>query len=87
VELEVLRGFFDVIRPVLITKTNQPFPVCRNAAYRFGKTRVRISSTTWMMLLERRGESAMISDAAARPIAIIAVVTGSIGLKPLAIAF
>ena len=40
-----------------------------------------------MMLLERSGESAMISDAAARPIAIIAVVTGSIGLKPLAIAF
>ena len=31
-----------------------------------------------MMLLLRSGDSAMISDAAARPIAIIAVVTGSI---------
>jgi len=82
VELEALRGFFEVVGPVRVTETNQPFSVYRNAAYRFGKTRVRISSTTWMMLLERNGESAMISDAAARPIAIIAVVTGSIGLKP-----
>lgn len=32
-----------------------------------------------MMLLERRGDSAMISDAAAIAIAIIAVVAGSIG--------
>lgn len=86
-KLEVLRGFFQVVSPVLVTKTNQPFAVRRNAAYRFGKTRVRISSTTWITLLERSGDNAIISDAAARPIAIIAVVTGSIGLKPLAIAF
>jgi hypothetical protein len=46
VELKILRGFFDVVGPVLVTKTNQPFPVFRDAAYLFGKTRVRISSTT-----------------------------------------
>ena len=76
-ELEILGGLFDVVGPGLITKTNQPFPVFWDAAYFFGKTRVKISSTTWMMLLERSGESAMISEAAARPMAIIAVVTGS----------
>jgi len=36
-----------------------------------------------MMLLLRRGDRAMISDAAAMPIAIIAVVTGSITAKCL----
>ena len=36
-----------------------------------------------MMLLLRRGDSAMISDAAAMPIAIIAVVAGSITTKYL----
>jgi hypothetical protein len=35
------------------------------------------------MLLLRRGDKAMISDAAARPIAIIAVVAGSIQVKYL----
>lgn len=83
VELEILGGLFDVFGPVLITKTNQPFPVFWDAAYFFGKTRVKISSTTWMMLLERSGESAMISEAAARPMAIIAVVTGSMEINHL----
>lgn len=67
-----------MVGPVLFTKPSQPNAVFRNAAYFFGNTRVRISITIWMTLLLRRGDNAMISDAAARPIAIIAVVTGSI---------
>ena len=86
-KLEVLRGFFEVVGPVLVTKTNQPFAVFRNAAYFFGKIRDSTSTITWMTLLLRRGDKAMISDAAAMPIAIIAVVVGSMGLKALSIAF
>ena len=78
-ELEVLSGFFGVVRPVLVTKTDQPLPICWDAAYFFGKTRVSTSSTIWMMLLLRSGDNAIISDAAAKPMAIIAVRTGSIG--------
>lgn len=80
-EFEVLCGLFDVVGPVLITKPNQPFAVFRNAAYFFGKIRDSTSTITWMMLLLRRGDRAMISEAAAMPIAIIAVVVGSIGIK------
>ena len=36
-----------------------------------------------MMLLLRRGDKAMISETAAMPIAIIAVVAGSMGIKYL----
>ena len=82
-ELEVLRGFCDVIGPVLITKTNQPFAVFRNVAYFFGKIRESTSTTICTMLLLRRGDRAMISDAAAIAIAIIAVVAGSITTKYL----
>ena len=35
-ELKVLRGFFQVVGPVFITKPNQPFPVFWDAAYFFG---------------------------------------------------
>lgn len=80
-ELKVLRSLFDVFGPVLVTKTNQPFPVFRGAAYFFAKTLVSTCSTIWMMLLLRKGDRAMISEAAARPIAIIAVVAGSIVVK------
>lgn len=80
-KLEILRGFFQVVCPVLVTETNQPFAVCRNAAYFFGKNLSSTCSTIWMTLLLRRGDRAMISDAAARPIAIIAVVAGSIVVK------
>jgi hypothetical protein len=76
-KLKVLCGFLQLIRPVLVAKTNQPFPVAGKAAYFFGKMRVSTSSTTWMMLLLRSGDRAMISDAAAKPTAIIAVVAGS----------
>ena len=77
-KLEILGGFFEVVGPVLITKPNQPFRLFRDAAYFFGKTRLSTSITIWMMLLERKGDKAMISDAAAKQIAIIAVVAGSI---------
>lgn len=77
VEFKILRGFFEVIGPVLITEPVKPFCVIRDAAYFFGKIRVSTSITIWMMLLLRSGDKAMISDAAARPMAIIAVVTGS----------
>ena len=86
-ELEVLRGFFEVVSPVLVAKPDYPLRVFRNAAYFFGKIRDSTSTITWMMLLLRRGDRAMISEAAAMPIAIIAVVVGSIGLKTLSIAF
>jgi len=46
VKLEVLRGFFDVIGPVLITEPKKPCPIFWDAAYLFGKTRVSTSSTT-----------------------------------------
>ena len=80
-ELEVLRGSFDVIGPVLITEPNQPFPICWDTAYFFGNTRVSTCSTIWMMLLLRSGDKAMISDAAAKATAIIAVVVGSMCSK------
>ena len=83
-KLKVLRGFFDVIGPVLITKPNQPFPVLGDADYFFGKTFSKISSTTWIMLLLRSGDRAIISERAARPIAIIAVVMGSIEVRRFA---
>ena len=76
-EFVILRGFFDVIGPVLIAKPKKPFPIFWDAAYFFGKRRVSTSSTTWIMLLLRSGDSAMISDAAAKPTAIIAAVVGS----------
>jgi hypothetical protein len=44
-KLEILRGFFDVIGPVFITEPKKPFPVFRNAAYFFGKTRISTSTT------------------------------------------
>ena len=43
VELPALYGFFEVVGPVLVTEPDQPFSVFRDAAYFFGKTRVRIS--------------------------------------------
>ena len=70
-----------MISPVLITKPKKPFPVFRDAAYFFGKRRVSTSNTTWMMLLLRSGDRAMISDAAAKPTAIIAAVVGSMCKK------
>ena len=63
---------------MFVTEPDYPFCVFRYAAYFFGKTRSKTSRTTWMMLLLRNGESAIISDAAAKQIAIIAVVAGSI---------
>ena len=86
-ELEILRGFFEVVGPVFVAKPDYPLRVFRNAAYFFGKIRDSTSTITWMTLLLRRGDRAMISEAAAMPIAIIAVVVGSIGLKTLSIAF
>jgi hypothetical protein len=44
-ELEILSGFFGVLGPVLITETNQPCPVFRDAAYFFGNTRISTSIT------------------------------------------
>ena len=64
---------------MLITETYQPFSVAWDTNYFFGNTFSRISSTTWMILLLRSGDSAMISDAAARATLIIAIVAGSIG--------
>ena len=78
IEFEVLSGFFEMVSPVLVTEPNYPLRVLRDAAYFFGKTRSKTSRTTWMMLLLRNGESAITSDAAAKQIAIIAVVVGSI---------
>ena len=82
-ELKILRGFFDVVGPVLVTKPNQPFPVFRDAAYLFGKKLRRVSRMNWIMLLLRSGDRAIISDAAARPMAIIAVVAGSMEINYL----
>jgi hypothetical protein len=67
-----------VVRPVLITETYQPFDVVWNTNYFFGNTFNRTSITIWMMLLLRSGDSAMISDAAAKATLIIAIVAGSI---------
>ena len=74
----VLCGFLKVIGPVLVTEPNKPPRVLGGAAYFFGKTRIKISRTTWMMLFSRRGDSAMISLAASRAMATIAEVAGSI---------
>ena len=87
IEFEVLSGFFKVVSPVFVAKPDYPLRIFRDAAYFFGKIRDSTSTITWMTLLLRRGERAMISEAAAMPIAIIAVVAGSIGLKALSIAF
>ena len=71
---------------MLITKTNQPLCVFRDAAYFFGKIRIKISKTIWMMLFWRSGLRAIISEAAHKAMAIIAEVAGSMGFKALAIA-
>ena len=78
IEFKVLSGLYEVVGPVFVTEPDQPFRVLRDAAYFFGKMRVSTSTITWTMLLLRSGDKAIISDAAARPIAIIAVVVGSI---------
>lgn len=70
-----------MVRPVLITKTDQPFDVVWDTNYFFGNTLVSTSMMIWMMLLLRSGDNAMISDAAAITTLIIAMVEGSIGWK------
>ena len=63
---------------MLVAKTDQPFNVVWDTDYFFGNTFSSTSITIWMMLLLRSGDSAMISDAAARATLIIAIVAGSI---------
>ena len=78
IEFEVLSGFFEVVSPMLVAKPDYPLRVFRDAPYFFGKIRDSTSTITWMTLLLRRGDRAMISEAAAMPIATIAAVVGSI---------
>jgi len=80
-EFPVLCGLFKLIGPVLITEPKQPpsiFWDVNRAAQTFGKTRPNTSIMIWMMELDRRGDSAIASDAAATTIAMIAAVVGSI---------
>ena len=85
IEFKIASSLIQVVRPVLITKTDQPLDVVWNTNYFFGNTFSSTSITIWMMLLLRSGDSAMISDAAARATLIIAIVAGSIEVRRLAI--
>lgn len=70
-----------MVRPVFVAETHHPFDVVWDAYYFFGNTLSRTSITTWMTLLLRSGDRAMISDAAARATLIIAIVVGSIEIN------
>lgn len=45
-ELEILRGFYEVVGPVLVTEPDQPLRVLGGAAYFFGKALSKTASTT-----------------------------------------
>ena len=80
-EFPVLCGLFKLIGPVLITEPKQPLSIfwdIYRAAQTFGKTRPKTSMMIWIMELERSGDSAIASEAAATTIAMIAAVVGSI---------
>lgn len=73
VKLPVLCRLLEVVQWLLVTEAQQP-GAARDWAQRFGKIVRSAWKTSWMMLLERRGDRPMISLAAATPMATIAVV-------------